>query len=481
MALLFFEGFNVKNTDNTPYLDPRYWTIEEETPAITYYPESEYVTTHPDNGAIEYGTYRSLVISGYRLDTIPAQYPVPIQLSGVSGLDSDQIYISFRVANLGHSHTYGLSYPYTTKFLTLCSGNKELLSFDVVKTTGLSIQGGTWTPSNQGLGISVKQTGSNNSMTQIGLFDFRVQGLPKYSIYNFSSSSNDFMPTMIEYYYVTNQGYDSHNKRFLHIELFVNTAEQKVRMKIDGFDVLNRATRAPYGPTASGSKPFGSFDNIKFYHKGIIGTAYTNSNIDYGNLIIDDLAICNNSGEIPNTWMGPNTRIIHLNSIANPSNTGLTDWEGNAGSNTSRLDTNDGDTSYISSQTTGQIYSQRMRFTQINDITDYFGPSDNIGGLRMFNSVRKTFLDSDFVNVYSSGEGLDYSQNGTLDGSDPAKYYEIGDTYQIDHTNYFIRNSFVLKNPITNLPWDTGVFFTQLEGENAGIVKTSGYFGVKKL
>jgi len=331
------------------------------------------------------------------------------------------------------------------------------------------------------LGISVKQTGSNNSMTQIGLFDFRVQGLPKYSIYNFSSSSNDFMPTMIEYYYVTNQGYDSHNKRFLHIELFVNTAEQKVRMKIDGFDVLNRATRAPYGPTASGSKPFGSFDNIKFYHKGIIGTAYTNSNIDYGNLIIDDLAICNNSGEIPNTWMGPNTRIIHLNSIANPSNTGLTDWEGNAGSNTSRLDTNDGDTSYISSQTTGQIYSQRMRFTQINDITDYFGPSDNIGGLRMFNSVRKTFLDSDFVNVYSSGEGLDYSQNGTLDGSDPAKYYEIGDTYQIDHTNYFIRNSFVLKNPITNLPWDTGVFFTQLEGENAGIVKTSGYFGVKKL
>lgn len=486
MAILFFEGFNIRNDDNTPYLDPRYWSRPlEDAPSLALDPDTNEtnfnIPTANSNNVISNGTYRSLVLSGYRLDTIPPQFATPIQLSNISGLYSDEVYISFRVAGFGHNYTLS-QYPYTTKFLTLCSGEKELLAFDIVRTTGVSVQGGSeWQYPTQGIGISVKQTGNNNSMTQIGLFDFRVGGITNYDIINFSNPFNpniDYNPTMIVNAVEINssQGTSTYfNRRFVHLEFFINTLDNRVRMKIDGFDVLNKAGRQPLPVFASGSRPFGVFDNLKIYNKGVIESAYSDTTLDRGNIIIDDFAICNNSGDSPNTWMGPNTRIFNLSLAATEDpDTSLKEWSASAGSTNSRLNSNDGDSSYIFSQTTGQIYSSRLGFDQGGTaFSGFFSESDNIGGIRVFNVVRKTFLDSDFVNVYGTGEG---SLNND--------FLPIGENYIIDHTNYFIRNSFVFNDPHTNSAWTTGTFFiedptTYNQGYYA--VKTSGYFGVKKL
>ena len=329
----------------------------------------------------------------------------------------------------------------------------------------------------------MKQTGNNNSMTQIGLFDFRVGGISNYDIVNFYNSSDpniDYSPTMIVNVVETNSNQGtivSFNRRFVHLEFFINTLDNRVRMKIDGFDVLNKAGKQPLPVFASGSRPFGVFDNLKIYNKGVISSAYSNTILDRGNIIIDDFAICNNSGDSPNTWMGPNTRIFNLSLAATEDpDTSLKEWSTSAGSTNSRLNSNDGDSSYIFSQTTGQIYSSRLGFDQGGTaFSGFFSESDNIGGIRVFNVVRKTFLDSDFINVY-----------GTGDGSLSDDFLPIGENYIIDHTNYFIKNSFVFNDPHTNSAWTTGTFFiedpsmtTYNQGQYA--VKTSGYFGVKKL
>lgn len=481
MAILFFEGFNIRNTDGSPYLDSRYWSRPiEDNPRLSLDPDTDEaiseIPTATNDNVIFGGTYRSLVMSGYRMDTIPPQIATPIQLSNVSGLYSDETYISFRVAGFGHNYTL-IPYPHTTKFLTLCSGEKELLAFDIVRTTGASVQGGSnWQYPNQGIGISVKQTGINNSMTQIGLFDFRIDGIRNYDIINFTnpfSTVTDYRPTMIVDAQDTSQG-TNYVRRYIHLEFFINTLQNRIRMKVDGFDVLNKAGRQPFTPLASGLSPFGVFDNIKFYNKGVINDTYTDTTLDRGNILIDDIAICNNSGDPPNVWMGPNTRIFNL-SLAAPDDptTALQEWTASTNSNSSRLNSNDGDTSYVSSQITGQIYSSRLTFNHgSNAFSGYFTDSDNIGGIRVFNSVRKTFLDSDFVNVY-----------GTGDGSLSDVFLPIGDNYAVDHTNYFIKNSFVFKDPHTNTPWTTGTFFVPYVENinNIDTVKTSGYFGIKKL
>lgn len=480
--LLFFEGFNIANTDQTPFLDPRYWTRPsgEDIPYIEYandhrWSDTNYniydPTLYSDDLVYQNGTNGCLRISGYRLDTTPPQQSSPIQLSGVSGLDSDQLYISFRINNLGHNATYGINYPYTTKLMTLNSGNKELLSFDVVRTTGLSVQGGTWDYPTQGLGISVKQTGSSNSMVQIGLFDLRVFGINDYYITNDNDGSNN-ASTAIKFIPV---GGSSRYPRFVHLEFFLNSSTNNIRMKVEGFDVLNKLGQLPLKYAASG-KLFGKFDNIKFYNKGIISDDQDSLSRGRGAIVLDDLAICNNSGNAPNTWMGPNTRIINMSRAA--SSPAFSEWTSSNGSNNTRLDSNDGDNSYISSDISGQIYSYRLKSANMNDpgntMSSIFKDTDNIGGIRIFNSVRKAFLDSDFTNIYSTG---------SLATSDSNSYINIGEYYQIDHTDYVIRNSFINNDPTTDSVWLTGNFlnFGTPVGGSYPVLETTGYFGVKKL
>lgn len=480
MATLFFEGFNVKNTDGvSTYLDDRYWTR----PVDPFYPRLFHSESAPDNDIRFSATYGYINISGYFLDTNPVQFTTPLQLSGIPNLNSDKLYVSFRVKGLSYNDTINNSFPYTSKFLTFCDGNNESLSIETVKITGASIQGGTWESPQDSIGLSIKQSGN-----EIGLFDLRVEGLTEYML-KFYGSNQAMAITKLSANYDT---------RFIHLEFLIDKLTNTVSARLEGLDILNRLTSYPYLNYASGQN-IGSINNLKFYNKG-----YKTFQDNYAGLFtvfgvekymsIDDLVICNNSGYDPKMWVGPKTRIYHLRPDIGRTPFRKNDWlpATPAGANQDRyiLNSRDGDNSFKYSETSGSIISMPLidyRILISGSISNYI--ENGIGGVRVFNDVRKTFLDSDFINVYGTG---DISQSGN--------YIEIGDKYTVTKTNYGIKNSFVMNDPVTSLPWTSGTFFRprdlpledcggndgfgnlnlcNMGGNNAST--TSGVFGLKKL
>jgi hypothetical protein len=477
MSTLFFEGFNLKNTDNTIYLDPRYWSRPlNVVPEVTFC-ELPNFSIWP---AYRIGTQGHIKISGYRLDSNPAQSPTPLQLSGVSELNSDKVYISFRVQGLTHNYIYNNTHPYAAKFFTLCNGDSESLSFETVSISGATIQGGSWgSAANVSMGISVKQSGN-----QIGLFDFRVGGISAYGMMDRSA----YHPGGFHPYWPIAIIDDAELSRFVHLEFLIDRTTNIVNLKIEGFDVLNRLT-APYTSNVSG-QAFDVINNIKFYPIGITSNVMnTNCSWSYyglngGSLAIDDLVIVNNSGANPKTWIGPKSRIYHMKPMswygtpeamqvvgvqftAGPDH-GLADWlptpsypgVPNLGSNI--ITSSDGDNSFISTERSGAIAASRPQL--VGDYNSFY--LNGIGGIRIYNDVRKTFLDSDFVNVYGTGDRMT-----------SGNYQNIGPIHTVSGAFYDLKNSFIFNNPETNTPWTSGTFF-RVENNS---VKVSGYFGVKKL
>lgn len=467
MAILFFEGFNIQNTDLSPYLDPLYWSR----PVDLNYPKLAYTsdTYSPDTHTA--ATYGHLRISGYRLDSNPPESATPLQLSGISELNSNKIYLSFRIQGLTHNDMYNNTFPFAAKLFTLCNGNDETLTFDVVRTSGNSIQGGSsqWIYANSGLGVSVKQSGN-----EIGLFDLRVGDLPNYALVD----TNRTWPFDPQPYSPLGISIPSLQvNRYIHLEFLINKNNSIINLKLEGFDVLNRLTNpASYSPDASG-QPIGNINNIKFYNRGVAddgsinGQLSSSYGINNGAITLDDLAICNDSGNSPNIWMGPKTRIYLLNrGEANFNTLDKDEWTKIGG--VPAIDSRDGDNSYISSDTSGSITSVRFGNGSIaseSQISLYF--QNGIGGVRIFNDVRKTFLDSDFINVIGTGD-LTNSNN----------YQAIGSQYTVTNNTYNIKNSFIFNNPNTNTPWTSGNFFSKANYPYySSYYYTSGSFGVKKL
>lgn len=455
MATLFFEGFNLSNSDGSPYIDPRYWTLPSIfNPKLTY---NNYIYNN-DNSIKDVNigaTQGSLNISGYRLETIPPQFATPLQLSGVSGLDSDQLYISFRIRHLSFNDTVSQP-PHTAKLLTFCYGNNETLSIDVVKTIGPSIQGGTWIYgssdfSESGIGLSVKQSGN-----EIGLFDLRIGDINNYYI---KSDSSSLSPQII-----SKDMFDLEFPRFTHLEFLIDRQNNKINIMLEGMEIQNSLSAYPYSIDAN-TQPLGIINNIKFYNKGFSDTAFSSNST--AQLTIDDLVICNNSGNTPNTWIGPKARIFHM--INENATFNLQGWKKAYGSlpENEILNSKDGDNSYIYSDSSGDITSFNIKNSLILNSDKYNTYiHDGIGGIRLFNDARKTFLNSDFINVYCVG-----------DVTDSGNYITIGDQYTADRRNYVIKNSFIFNDPISGDSWNSGTFF-EYDGSN---YRVSGSWGIKKL
>jgi len=485
MAILFFESFNVQNTDQSIYLDPLYWSK----PFNVNYPETSYLRNSNNINVIENGTHGSLKISGYRLDSSPLQQPTPLQLSGISELDtSSKIYLSFRINGLAHNDKYNNTFPYAYKLLTLCNGDSESLRFDIVRTSGTTIQGGTaqWLYADIGLGISIKQSGN-----EIGLFDLRIGDIPSYGILDTANYAGGYRrgvyaPNAL----VRNTGYNYYYNRaytrFTHLEFEIDKISNTVKIKVEGFDVYNKLTGPSYNYAASGAN-IDNINNLKFYNRGIsangsISTYYPNDSddADYsiwnglnnGAIGLDDLVICNNSGYAPNNWVGPKSRIYHLTRAAGyfATMTNIEGWTRIGGYGA--IDSRDGDTSYLTSDISGSISAVGFGDNLILEQSLFPNYIQNgIGGIKIFNDVRKTYLDSDFINIYGTGSV-----------SDSGSYINIGSQYTVSKTIYDLQNSFIFYNPETNIPWTSGTFFAQNPYPYyPGHYYTSGSFGVKKL
>jgi hypothetical protein len=160
-------------------------------------------------------------------------------------------------------------------------------------------------------------------------------------------------------------------------------------------------------------------------------------------------------------------QVVGVQFTAGPDH-GLADWlptpsypgVPNLGSNI--ITSSDGDNSFISTERSGAIAASRPQL--VGDYNSFY--LNGIGGIRIYNDVRKTFLDSDFVNVYGTGDRMT-----------SGNYQNIGPIHTVSGAFYDLKNSFIFNNPETNTPWTSGTFF-RVENNS---VKVSGYFGVKKL
>lgn len=469
MATLFFEGFNISNTDSSPYLDDRYWTR----PINPFYPPLFYNTATPDSDIAYTSTQGVLGISGYFLNTNPIQSPTPLQLSGIPNLDSDKLYISFRIKGLSYNDMVNNTFPYTAKLLTLCDADNETLNIEVVKTTGTSIQGGSWLYPDEGIGLSIKQSGN-----EIGLFDLRIDGLTRYDM----SPPNSFSSVIPSTKSMQIRTARNDQTRFIHLEFLLDRTTNNISLRLEGSDIFNKLTSYPYSNYASGQN-IGTINNLKFYSRGIANNTTTNwwdNNETYGTqtyIKIDDLVICNNSGYDPKIWIGPKTRIFHLQNEPDLNPFIKHDWlppKGQWHEEGGTLYSRDGDSSFKYSDISGSILSFEITNNRIMNPGSYSNYIQNgIGGIRLFNDVKKTFLDSDFVNVVATGDPTVVNN-----------YIEVGDKYTVTETNYGIKNSFIINNPFTSMPWTSGTFFKERgEFNNGGVVRnyTSGIFGIKKL
>lgn len=463
MATLFFEGFNIANNDGSPYLDPRYWSRQSSQNPKVVFNNYNYNSSDSIEKPLTHATQGSINISGYILDTVPPQSPTFLQLSGINGLNSDQIFFSFRARHLSFNDKVN-SHPYASKFLSFCDGNTESLVVEVVRTLGPSIQGGSWGDfDTNGIGLSIKQSG-----TQIGLFDLRIGNLQNYTLNSGSTPGHNLLSTQIGHL----DG--SVLPRFIHIEFLIDRQNNRVGLFIEGVEVLNSLTIFPYDIYASTST-LGNINNIKFYNKGFSQSvvADSESSIAAYNQIgtpatsIDDLVICNNSGNQPNYFIGPRTRIFHM--INSNGSLVLDQWSKDfvSGAENSILNTRDGDNSYLYSDTPDQASSFYFNNPKLDGPAFSGYVSDGIGGVRIFNDVRKTFLDTNFVNIFGVG-----------DVNDANNYIEIGNNYTVDRRSYVLKNSFIFDDPISGNPWNSGTFFQEYDTSK---YRTSGAWGIKKL
>lgn len=467
MSTLFFEGFNVLD-GSQPYLDTRYWTRPfVNYPVIAHHNASDYIynlTPDPKDPPYRYGTQANILISGYRLDTNPPEFATPLQLSGISNLNSDELYIAFRVFNLSHNYIYNNNFPYTTKFLSICSGNNEILNIDVVRTTGQPPQSPSWPNNTDGLGLSVTQNGD-----VVGLFDLRISDLVDYTISldHVDYYGNNMYPPGI-------QTTIFQPDRYIHLEFLINRIANVLNIKIDGVDIYNGLNLNTDDQLDANIFSFSSIDNIKFYSRGVVGAEPANeiyiAGLQHRGIVLDDLIIHNNSGSSPNSWIGPDARIYHMNNrfgdYGYETNKQFVKKDWNQGAAIDGLTVRDNDNSYLYSSNSGDIVALQAGGSYLTDEADYNEYiKDSIGGVRVFGEVAKTQLNSDFTFVYGTG----------LDGS---AYVDIDDPITISKTNYQIKNSFLLENPVTQQSWGDSSSFFKPQGY---AYATSGYFGIKKL
>lgn len=496
MSTLFFEGFNIINTNREMYLDSKYWSKQfSSDPKILALFNTE-STTSSDNFLYQptasSPTYGYIGLSGAKTFTNPPESQTYIQLSGVQGLPtSTGLYIGMRV--LGLNYDPSKPFPHAQKLISFCSGMNEHFVVEAICVTGESAYGSSWNSDHSlstGIGLRIVQDNSN-----IAIYDLRIPDIVdleiRHPIIN-TAMNPDVAESLIPNFsfgIVSRSSPFRAQTRSLHLEFYIETTG--LELKVEGIETKNSYNDSIGVQTIVS----GTVDNIKFYNRNVTSDMIawpqqvgSNQNISYGRgecaglMCYDDITIVSEDSVSPNYWVGETCRIIPLvfsnyNLYGWPNqdrrqNLGWTEFPGNPDNPytfpASALDSRDGDNTIISASTSGNIFSIKpVRTTTLTENLlfgiNYTFLQKDIGGIRLFNEVRKLYLNSSFVNVY-----------GTNNGETLEDYYEIGDIYNVSNNNYKILSSFSMNNPVSNNPWTSGDIF----GPNFG---PQGIFGVKKL
>jgi hypothetical protein len=395
-------------------------------------------------------------------DTFNLEPITYLKISGFPDISGSKSYFGMRCLGIETKHQdywnevyplgrFGSKHP----LLAFCSGNTTGLILNIVAISGnhlLPLRTDD-PPLNEGrrisMGLEVEQHGSSSGIFDLNIgdtiSDYRItpiycQGNPYYDVPLHIPTNSDYKLLTI----ATSPRASTLravSSRWTHFEFEIDHENGVIKAKIEGVDALVENTDIDINRedwdisiNISGFK----YDNIRLFNRtcitGIVCNGLVNNfgvenlyrwgadlnrlNVAYyyhGALTLyDDITLIDSAGPAPNYYVGYDSKILPLHPGiigANPvldkdSNVadGLLQWGTNVSSHRRALTSLDKDVSTVSTSTSGAINA--IVYSNINLSVDGDPDSlwrttfnDGIGGIKVYNSARKNFLDVSYVNV----------------------------------------------------------------------------------
>jgi hypothetical protein len=391
------------------------------------------------------------------------EYPTYLQASGFPVSTGSISYLSMRCLGLESKHADYSSYPYRHTLFSFNSGNFPALTVNVVKISGdnlLPINGKKET-----LALEIQQ----NDQT-LGYFDLNLSGIiSRYQISSIFNSSNNKILTITD----TNRGdgFSAMISRWCHLEFSVDKSTSPPLLYINAEDinlpVVNTGIAKELWDTSLRISGF-NFNNLRFYNRtysssimnGISSSIqgqdtwkdswyYMNGRV----WLLDDLALVDSTDPPPSYWLGSSAKVMSVypgvsGSLVDNygSLDGLLQWfkDPNVRS-ISRTITDDStyvqtyydysshrraflipdaDGNNVETIISGNIDAVKMskpnyllntNYSSFDTESVWRGNfNDAIGGMKVYNSARKKYLDTKFINVLYSGQSDIYEPNISL-------------------------------------------------------------------
>lgn len=393
------------------------------------------------------------------------EYPTYLQASGFLLPSGNTTYLAMRCLGIETKHTGYSNYPYRHTLFSYNSGNLEQLTVNIVKITGTN----NFIPINgkyETLALEIQQ--NNNT---IGYFDLNiVNNITGYRLASVYDSDNTILTIA---HSISGRGYTSVISRWTHLEFSIDQSDnQEPFIAINAEDinlpVINFDNEIPREDWEISLPISGfNFNNLRFYNRTYSSTIKNNVT-DFGPFngitqdlgqkyyytfgktwLLDDLVLIDNTGLEPSYWLGSSARVTQLipGTISGDGNNipsisvidnmgrvdGIKDWTTNTSvtynssvwpypsvtepSHRLALSFTDNDTKSIEAINSGAINA--IAFSQRTNNTDPASTwretlNEAVGGVKIYNSARKKYLDTKFVNVFRSGISDNLESNISL-------------------------------------------------------------------
>lgn len=373
MSIVFFEGFNISNSD-TKKLDTNYWSIPEN--------DITFSSGRTGNGVyIRSSPYASGMAANKRLDL--TNFISPLTNNNALGL-------GFYVVEIKENES---------KLVSLHNGLSDLLEINLITTSYNS---------STSFGLEIRQNGS-----QVTVYDFKSPVGYTYGLQN-------------GFYY---NGWKLALNQGVYLEFFIDAKNTNTfRARINGLDMFNND-----GVVATAISGFTNIDKISLYgtHDNVTNNSY-NGNRMYDDLYLTGGSNINNTLLGSNTKIyriGPESNASPMDwySLSGDNQP----WYGAAYNAAGDVSSNDGDSSYIYTAVSGNT----SLFNMNNLPTGPTVPS-SVGGIKVINTARKLTQDASFVNVYASGDGQTIAEFGPQHQLNQASYnYHNHFAFQNPQTN----------------------------------------------
>lgn len=388
-----------------------------------------------------------------------------LQLSGFPVTQGNRSYFGMRVLGIETKHQdyWNNEYPlgrfgYAHPLVAFCSGNVTGLLVNVISITGnglLPLITEDPGNNNEGKKISIGlEISQNNTIT--GVFDLNLSDTlsnyritPIYCGINAITKVPPSDPCKVLTIADTDSGWYNTSivSRWTHFEFEIDHVSGTLKIKTEGTDTLVFDQNQPVREDWQISLPISGFrfDNIRFfnrtYHTGLqsacadlpltLWTPLRHYSVYYAKgalTLLDDITLVDSSGNVPNFFLGHDSKVIPLHPGIGSVNTlvdqpnfqdGIFAWSkfGNR-SYRATVASLDKDVTHLYSSSPGSINAivySNVNNSVVEDTDSLWRVSynDGIGGLKVYNNARKSFLDTGFVNVIRTGI-TDLAQEKTI-------------------------------------------------------------------